>query len=133
MHPTSSLTEANHEVPEWLIEPLRNGTVDLTDLPGMFEIAKDLESLDHPPGLRFTPPLTTGLTALPGRGGPAERQLAPFNLLPGIQMSVEDLTRGLEIFWDSGWIVVGSVNDEVLLAPLTKTPGQLLGLPNKSS
>ena len=133
MHPTSSLTEANHEVPEWLIEPLRNGTVDLTNLPGMFEIAKDLESLDRPPGLRFTPPLTTGLTALPGRGGPAERQLAPFNLLPGIQMSVEDLTRGLEIFWDSGWIVVGSVNDEVLLAPLTKTPGQPLGLPNKSS
>ena len=133
MHPTSSLTEANHEVPEWLIKPLRNGTVDLTNLPGMFEITKDLESLDHPPGLRFTPPLTTGLAALPGRGGPAERQLAPFNLLPGIQMSVEDLTRGLEIFWDDGWIVVGSVNDEVLLTPLTKTPGQLLGVPNKSS
>ena len=133
MHPTSLLTEANHEVPEWLIEPLRNGTVDLTNLPGMFEITKELESLDHPPGLRFTPPLTTGLAAFPGRGGPAERQLAPFNLLPGIQMSVEDLTRGIEIFWDSGWIVVGSVNDEVLLTPLTKTPGQLLGLPNKSS
>ena len=99
----------------------------------MFEITKELESLDHPPGLRFTPPLTTGLAAFPGREGPAERQLAPFNLLPGIQMSVEDLTRGIEIFWDSGWIVVGSVNDEVLLTPLTKTPGQLLGLPNKSS
>ena len=133
MHSTSSLTEANHEVPEWLIEPLRNGTVDLTNLPGMFEITQDLEFLDHPPGLRFTPPLTTGLAALPGRGGPAERQLAPFNLLPGIQMSVEDLTRGLEIYWDSGWIVVGSVNDEVLLTPLTKMPGQLLGVPNKSS
>tara|TARA_B100000929_G_scaffold275606_1_gene249626 strand:- start:417 stop:2048 length:1632 start_codon:yes stop_codon:yes gene_type:complete len=133
MHSTSSLTEANHEVPEWLIEPLRNGTVDLTNLPGMFEITQDFEFLDHPPGLRFTPPLTTGLAALPGRGGPAERQLAPFNLLPGIQMSVEDLTRGLEIYWDSGWIVVGSVNDEVLLTPLTKMPGQLLGVPNKSS
>ena len=129
---TALLVESLHQVPEWLFESSGIAPANLVRLPGQFEISKKLVALDEPPGLRFAPPLTTGLTILPGHQGPDELKLATFDPLPGVQIPVIDLTRGLELFWDSGWIVVGLVNDEVLLTPLTKTPGQPLGVPNES-
>ena len=128
---TALLVKSFHQAPEWLFESSGVETTNFISLPGQFETNKKLVVLEEPPGLRFVPPLSTGLSVLPGNEGPDELQLVPFGPLPGLLIPVADVARGLGVFWGSGWIVVGLVNNEVLLTPLRELPGQPVSIWNE--